>query len=105
MVLCTCACPRATNNYHPVATHERPLQPTPEDKANRTLIVDMPVGGYDPEDLDDALEERMNAKGRDPSNWLTDEELRQWEEGESLVDLLDEDDIHEILQKDGETAG
>jgi hypothetical protein len=65
----------------------------------------MPVGGYDPEDLDDALEERMNAKGRDPSNWLTDEELRQWEEGESLVDLLDEDDIHEILQKDGETAG
>ncbi|PSQ49857.1 hypothetical protein BRD15_02720 [Halobacteriales archaeon SW_6_65_15] len=64
----------------------------------------MPVGGYDPEDLDDTLEELMNATGRDPSNWLTDEELRQWDEGESLVDLLDEDDIHELLQKDGDSA-
>jgi hypothetical protein len=64
----------------------------------------MPVGGYDPEDLDDTLEELMNATGRDPSNWLTDEELRQWDEGESLVDLLDEDDIHELLQKDGDPA-
>lgn len=60
----------------------------------------MPVGGYDPEDLDDTLEGLMNAKGCDPSNWLTDEELGQWEDGESLVDLLDEDDIHELLQKD-----
>lgn len=65
----------------------------------------MPVGGYDPEDLDDALSELMNAKGRDPSNWLTDEELREWEEGGSLVDLLDEDDIHELLRKeDGDAA-
>lgn len=60
----------------------------------------MPVGGYDPEDLDDTLSELMNAKGRDPSNWLTDEEMREWEEGGSLVDLLDEDDIHELLQKE-----
>ena len=60
----------------------------------------MPVGGYDPEDLDDTLEGLMNATRRDPSNWLTDEELAAWEDGESLVDLLDEDDIHELLQKD-----
>jgi hypothetical protein len=64
----------------------------------------MPVGGYDPEDLDDALEERMTAKKRDPSNWLTDDELARWKDGESLLDLLDEDDIHELLQKDGDPA-
>ncbi|WP_276300154.1 hypothetical protein [Halorussus lipolyticus] len=60
----------------------------------------MPVGGYDPEDLDDKLSGLMEAKGRDPSNWLTAEEIAAWENGESLVDLLDEDDIHELLQKD-----
>ncbi|MFC7081310.1 hypothetical protein [Halorussus caseinilyticus] len=64
----------------------------------------MPVGGYDPEDVDDRLESLMDATGRDPSNWLTDEELAAWEDGESLVDLLDEEDIHELLQKDGETS-
>ena len=58
------------------------------------------MGGYDPDDLDNTLSELMNAEGRDPSNWLTDEELREWEDGESLVDLLDEDDIRELLQTD-----
>jgi hypothetical protein len=63
----------------------------------------MPVGGYDPEDLDDTLSALMD--DRDPSNWLTDEEIREWEQGENLVDLLDEDDIHELLQKsDAEPA-
>ncbi|UPV72856.1 hypothetical protein M0R89_09865 [Halorussus limi] len=64
----------------------------------------MPVGGYDPEDLDDALERRMEAKHRDPSNWLTDEEIAEWEDGGSLVDLLSEEDIHELLRKDEEGA-
>jgi hypothetical protein len=63
----------------------------------------MPVGGYDPEDLDDTLSALVD--DRDPSNWLTDEEIREWEQGENLVDLLDEDDIHELLQKsDAEPA-
>ncbi|WP_135826420.1 hypothetical protein [Halorussus ruber] len=62
----------------------------------------MPVGGYDPEDLDNTLSELMEAKGRDPSNWLTDDEIAAWEDGESLVDLLDEEDIHELLRKEGE---
>lgn len=63
----------------------------------------MPVGGYDPEDLDDTLSALMD--DRDPSNWLTDEELREWEAGESLVDLLDEDDIRELLRReDGDPA-
>lgn len=61
----------------------------------------MPVGGYDPEDLDDELSELMAAADRDPSNWLTDEEIAAWEDGESLVDLLDEDEIHELLQQEG----
>ncbi|UPV98881.1 hypothetical protein M0R88_10085 [Halorussus gelatinilyticus] len=60
----------------------------------------MPVGGYDPDDLDEKLSELMDAKGRDPSNWLTAEEIAQWENGESLLDLLDEEDIHELLRKD-----
>ena len=62
----------------------------------------MPVGGYDPEDLDDKLADLMDAKGRDPSNWLTDDEIAAWEEGESLLELLDEEDIHELLQKEDE---
>lgn len=63
----------------------------------------MPVGGYDPEDLDDTLSALMD--DRDPSNWLTDEEIREWEQGGSLVDLLDEDDIHDLLRKsDAEPA-
>ncbi|WP_137283795.1 hypothetical protein [Halorussus salinisoli] len=65
----------------------------------------MPVGGYDPEDLDEKLSDLMDAKGRDPSNWLTDEELVAWENGESLLELLDEDDIHELLRKEGDVPG
>ena len=64
----------------------------------------MPVGGYDPEDLDDKLADLMDEKGRDPSNWLTDDEIRRWEDGESLVDLLDEEDIHDLLRNDEDGA-
>ena len=60
----------------------------------------MPVGGYDPEDLDEKLEAAMETENAELSNWLTDEERREWERGESLVDLLDEDDIHELLGED-----
>lgn len=63
----------------------------------------MPIGGYDPEDLDEELEGLM--ADRDPSNWLTDEELREYEEGRSLVELLDEDDIRELLgSEDGDST-
>lgn len=55
----------------------------------------MPVPGYDPDDLDQLLADRM--EGRDASNWLTDEQLCEYEAGGSLVDLLDEEDIHELL--------
>ncbi|NEU57813.1 hypothetical protein [Halorussus sp. MSC15.2] len=58
----------------------------------------MPVGGYDPEDLDEKLSDLLDETGRDPSNWLTAEEIAAWENGESLVDLLSEEDIRELLQ-------
>lgn len=58
----------------------------------------MPVGGYDPEDLDDKLSGLMDADGRDHSNWLTDAEHREWKQGGSLVDLLDGDDIRDLLE-------
>jgi len=64
----------------------------------------MPVGGYDPDDLDEKLSQLMDATGRDPTNWLTAEEMAAWENGESLVDLLDEDDIRELLRNDDEAA-
>jgi hypothetical protein len=64
----------------------------------------MPVGGYDPDDLDEKLSQLMESKGRDPTNWLTAEEIAAWENGESLVDLLSEEDIHELLRRDEEVA-
>lgn len=61
------------------------------------MVRSMPVGGYDPDDLDEKLSDLMDTDGRDPSNWLTDEELAAWEDGERLIDLLDEEDIRELL--------
>lgn len=64
----------------------------------------MPVSGYDPDDLDDKLVELMD--DRDLSNWLSPEERREYEQGANLVDLLDEEEIHELLSKDdGDAAG
>lgn len=59
----------------------------------------MPVSGYDPEDLDDTLAALLDSDGRDLSNWLTDDEQQRWEQGESLLDLLDGDDIRELLSQ------
>lgn len=58
----------------------------------------MPVPGYDPDDLDEALERKLD--DRDVSEFLTETERQQWESGESLVDLLDEDDIDRLLEKE-----
>lgn len=63
----------------------------------------MPVPGYDPDDLDDALERMLDE--RDVSEFLTDDELRQWEDGESLVELLDEGDIDRLLDRGDTRAG
>lgn len=63
----------------------------------------MPIPGYDPEDVDEKLESLMAE--RDPSNWLTPAERREYEAGASLVDLLDEEDIRDLLRSDGADVG
>lgn len=55
----------------------------------------MPVPGYDPEDLDAELEgllsdEEIRAR-------LSDGEYHQYENGESLVELFDSDELDELL--------
>ena len=55
----------------------------------------MPVPGYDPDDLDAELEEKLSeAEIRER---LSHEEYERYEDGESLVELLDEDDRDELL--------
>jgi len=59
----------------------------------------MPVSGYDPEDIDDALEARLGES--ELRERLDDEEFEAYRSEEaSLVDLLDESEIARIL--DGE---
>jgi hypothetical protein len=55
----------------------------------------MPVSGYDPDDIDEDLAARL--EDREIEEFLTDEEVERWESGESLLDLLDEDDIDRLL--------
>lgn len=57
----------------------------------------MVIPGYDPDDLEDALETQLDRKGRE--EYLTEEERRRHERGESLVDLLDEEDIRRLLER------
>jgi hypothetical protein len=57
----------------------------------------MVIPGYDPEDLDDILESRMDA--HEIETFLTD---AQWEsyrnDDETLVDLLDDEELHELVR-------
>ena len=57
----------------------------------------MPVPGYDPEDLDNELE--ATASDDELRARMTDEEFREYENGGSLVELLDEEDIDELLSE------
>lgn len=63
----------------------------------------MPVPGYDPDDLDEFLAERLS--GRDVEQYLSDEELQRYEEGESLVDLLDDEDIRRLTEERDGSSG
>lgn len=63
----------------------------------RAVRQHMPVSGYDPDDIDDALERML--EDREVEDFLSEDERRQWESGESLVDLLDEDDIRKLLDR------
>jgi hypothetical protein len=58
----------------------------------------MVSGGYDPADLDTALEALLDED--EIPEYLTDEEWDAYRRGdESLVDLLDGPEISQILQK------
>lgn len=63
----------------------------------------MPVPGYDPDDLDEYLAERL--EGRDLNEYLSEEERRRYEDGESLTDLLSDEDIRRLMDDDGGKAG
>ena len=64
----------------------------------------MPVPGYDPEDLDDALE--SNLREGELAEFLTDDELRSYRREEAdLVDLLDESTIERVLDRSESTGG
>jgi hypothetical protein len=55
----------------------------------------MPVPGYDPEDLDGVLLERLG--DREPADVLTADELARYEAGEDLIDLLDDETVADLL--------
>jgi hypothetical protein len=54
----------------------------------------MPVPGYDIDDLDDNIRERLTEWAI--TQMLDDDELDRLAEGESLLDLLDEEDLERI---------
>ncbi|KTG26951.1 hypothetical protein [Haloferax profundi] len=57
----------------------------------------MVIPGYDPDDLDERLEELLS--DRDVDRYLTADERARYDEGESLVDLLSADDIRDLLDE------
>lgn len=62
----------------------------------------MPVPGYDPDDVDDKLEELLAE--RDADEFLTPEEQRRYEDGERLGELLDEEEIGRLLDREGDAS-
>jgi hypothetical protein len=63
----------------------------------------MPVPGYDPEDLDDALENKLTRQQK--RDYLSEEEWAIYRSGDaSLIDLLDDGEIEGLLaDADGTT--
>lgn len=59
----------------------------------------MPVSGYDPEDLENALRERLE-RADSPETLLSEEERRAWASGEELIDALDEETIGRLIHEE-----
>lgn len=55
----------------------------------------MPVPGYDPEDVDRLVLSRLDED--DLGTALSPEQLRRYESGEDLVDVLSEEKIRELV--------
>jgi hypothetical protein len=64
------------------------------DKTIRVVLARMVIPGYDLDDLDENLRERIDQKKLD--DVLTDEDRARLEAGESLLDVLDDDDIDRV---------
>ena len=56
----------------------------------------MAIPGYDPDDLDDDLAARLDEEQIE--EYLTEEEIERLGAGESLLDVLDEDDMDRLLE-------
>ncbi|WP_256296025.1 hypothetical protein [Haloarchaeobius salinus] len=56
----------------------------------------MPVPGYDLDDLDESLRERLAQKAL--HDMLDDEELARLEDGEGLTDVLEPEEISQLLE-------
>jgi hypothetical protein len=58
----------------------------------------MPVPGYDPEDVDDMLETRLEET--DVRSHLSDDEWESYQNDDaSLVELLDDEQIEQLLEE------
>lgn len=63
----------------------------------------MPVPGYDPEDLDDVLENKLTRQQK--REFLTDDEWASYERGDaSILDLLDDEEIEQLLDRHTDVA-
>ena len=59
----------------------------------------MPISGYDPEDIDDALEANLEEDQLD--EYLTESERETYRAGDAnLIDLLESEEIRTILGDD-----
>ncbi|WP_439028056.1 hypothetical protein [Haloarchaeobius sp. DT45] len=58
----------------------------------------MPIPGYDLDDLDDDLRERIEEKQLEEI--LSEEDRKRLEDGESLLDILSEEEIERLLADD-----
>lgn len=56
----------------------------------------MVIPGYDPDDLEQTLRELIDEHGAD---MLTDDERRRIEQGESILDVLDNEEIKRLLDE------
>ncbi|KAB1185203.1 MULTISPECIES: hypothetical protein [Haloferax] len=57
----------------------------------------MVIPGYDPDDLDERLEELLS--DHDLAEYLTPEERERYDEGANLIDLLSAEDIRDLLDE------
>lgn len=57
----------------------------------------MVIPGYDPDDLDDVLSVMVEREGAD--KYLTEAEQARWQAGESLLDLLESEDIERLVRR------